>query len=376
LTTAVSAYVQLNRLSNSSGVPRHMREVLSHLFLDEQIELELFVSERELIDHSSLVTRINRSLKVRTFKGNERFLRWKWGILNIPSFEQLGGESDWLYSPVDAYIPTSTCKFATTIHDLYKLEKPAPGEHKPSHYFAYARMRKVYRKIANNADLILTVSKFTADRIMALLGVPSKKIEVIHNGISESFLVPGTIEKPNYFENLESGSGSFLLNVGGLTAKKNGNTVLKMWQVLSERLPDTTLVLVGRHHSSFLQKAKTLPRVKFLSNVSDCDLVWLYQNCSCFFSLSFYEGFGIPVIEALSRRAPIVLSDIPAFREIANGNVVFIDPKDHVRAANAIEAVVKSDFPMILSPQEAEKLLGVYSWSAVSGRIAAALASH
>src|ERR1019366_1050115 len=89
----------------------------------------------------------------------------KWGVLNRPTFEQMCGDADWLYLPADAYIPTRHTKLAATIHDVYKLERPVPGENRWDHYKARWRHWIIYKRLAVGADAILTVSQFSADRI-------------------------------------------------------------------------------------------------------------------------------------------------------------------------------------------------------------------
>ena len=109
-------------------------------------------------------------------------------------------------------------------------------------------------------------------------------------------------------------------------------------------------------------------RVRFVGGIDDSALTWLYENCRLFVFPSLDEGFGLPVVEAALSGAPMVLSDIPAFRELAPG-AAFFDPLDPA----SIAAVVAAE---LAGPPSASPQVLVPTWTDVVGRIRAVVAEE
>ena len=219
----IAVYTPLNRLAIPSGVPRHIIEVVGGLLRDPSLCVSFFANtaetEKYLPTQGPLWTNAPRV----TFPQPTAQMARRWGLFNRPSFEAMGGRADWLYLPADAYVPVERAKLAVTIHDVYKLEPPVPGEDKWDHYKARLRHWVVYRRVAARAERILTVSQFSADRIMHHLGVPASRIHVVYNGVSPAFYQPDETQWPGVRDQLGLHEGEpFFVYMGGLKAKKNG----------------------------------------------------------------------------------------------------------------------------------------------------------
>ena len=242
-----------------------------------------------------------------------------------------------MYSPADAFVATRGSRLAGTIHDLYKLEAAAPRESRFGHYAARLRLRGVYAALAKRATVIFTVSQFTADRIVRLLGVDARRIHVIHNGVGTAFLRGAGEECDSSLNVPGLETGGFLLHVGGLTAKKNAHTLLAMWEQGGWWRDGYKLVLVGNHRAPYDRLASALPGVMLVRDVSDAQLARLYRHSAALVLPSWYEGFGIPVVEAMACAAPMVLSDIPAFREVAGDYAHFAAPGDTQKFVSIVD---------------------------------------
>ena len=246
---------------------------------------------------------------------------------------------------------------ATFIHDLMFDEHPEYFTRLERAYFAGMPWS------ARRADLVLTSTRAEADRIARVRPGLSGKVVPVGLSVPESFrdrrpADPGLGLEP----------GGFLLCVGRLNVRKNVGrlvaAVLAGGLVTAER----PLVVVGEPDG----KAAGLPpgdaRVRFLGGVDDGALAWLYENCRLFVFPSLDEGFGLPVVEAALAGAPMLLSDIPAFRELAP-TAAFAEPRDELALADAIRAELAgppSPSPEVLVP----------TWRQVVGRIRSAVAAQ
>jgi glycosyltransferase involved in cell wall biosynthesis len=247
---------------------------------------------------------------------------------------------------------------ATFIHDLMFEEHPEFFTRSERVYFAGMPWS------ARFADLVLTSTQAEADRIARCRPRLAGKVTPVGLGVPESFAAavatdPGLGLEP----------GRFLLCVGRLNARKNVNRLIDALRDASLVTDDFPLVVVGEPDG--LAIARTAPddrRFRFVGGVSDGALRWLYEQCRLFVFPSLDEGFGLPVVEAAICGAPMVLSDIPAFRELAPG-AAFFDPYDTA----AIAAAVREE---LSGPPTPTPEVRVPSWSEVVGRIRAAVAER
>ncbi len=180
-----------------------------------------------------------------------------------------------------------------------------------------------YRNIALNAKKVLTVSNFSKEQIHKIYHIDENKIEVIPNGWehfenveyetladSDGFLTPGT----------------FYFTLGSLQKRKNLGWIAKY----AANHPDEKFAISGKAVSGFvsgdISVLKTLPNVKLLGYVTDSQVKWLMKNCKAFIFPSYYEGFGIPPLEALSVGSKIIVGNAASLPEIYKDAAVYIDP--------------------------------------------------
>jgi glycosyltransferase involved in cell wall biosynthesis len=367
----VCVYTPLNRLAIPSGVPRHIIEVVGGLLRDPSLNVSFFANaaetEKYLPTQGPLWTNAPRV----TFPQPTGQMSRRWGILNRPSFEAMGGQADWLYLPADAYVPVERTKLAVTIHDVYKLEPPVPGEDKWDHYKARLRHWVVYKRVAARAERILTVSQFSADRIMHHLGVPASRIHVVYNGVSPAFYQPDETQWPGVRDQLGLSEGEpYFVYMGGLKAKKNGGGIIAAWREFESRHNDGKLVILGHHDEVMLALAKReLGRAVLPGRLDDAQMAPLLAHSAGLFFPSFYEGFGIPVVEAMAAGAPLVLADIPALRELAGEVAIFADPRDARALADALARCLQLGTERAPRVAAGQRLAAHYTWAACVQRV-------
>lgn len=370
----VCIYTPLNRLAIPSGVPRHIVEMVTGLIRDDSLEV-LFLAAREDVEkYLQRYAPAWSSLPIITFEQSVGYMHRVWGLLNRPSFESLGGDAEWLYLPADGYVPTRQTKLAVTVHDVYKLEPPVPFENRLQHYNLRMRHKIIYARVAKHADRILTVSKFSADRIMHHLKVPAHRIEVVYNGVSDAFFKPSVDVWDRLRSQLQLEATKFFVYSGGLKAKKNGVGIIETWAEMERLHPDYRFVVLGHHDPQVLRLAQqTLRTAVYPAWLADDEMAALLHHSAALFFPSFYEGFGIPVVEAMAAGTLTVLSDIPALREVGRDIAFYVNPGDPAAMARGLEAALHASEERTGRIQAGRKQAEMFRWSACVSRLRAAL---
>lgn len=183
------------------------------------------------------------------------------------------------------------------------------------------------------SDLIVTPSLFTKKEIERYYGTPSEKICVIPNALGDEFLNNSDANVAKVREKY-SLPESFILYVGTLQPRKNIPFLIRAFASLRTHLPDVKLVLVGSrtaHHVDrnievALKETGAEKDIIFPGYIEQNDLPSLIRSAHLFVFPSLYEGFGIPVLEALSQGVPVAASNIPCLEEIGEKSVVYFDP--------------------------------------------------
>ena len=221
--------------------------------------------------------------------------RTAWSRIGRPPVERVVGPldvfhfSDWMYPPQRGGVR------ATTVHDLVPLRHPEWVEP------ATVRMHgPKYENAARTCDRVFVNSRFTGSEVVELLGVPEERIVVAYPGIDPRFRPEG--------ERAELG-GPYVLGVSTLEPRKNLPALVAAFALLRRRRPELTLALAGLE--GWEERPLDAEGVRLLGFVSDDELARLYRGASAFAYPSRFEGFGIPVVEALASGTPAVVSSHP-----------------------------------------------------------------
>jgi glycosyltransferase involved in cell wall biosynthesis len=233
-------------------------------------------------------------------------------------------------------------KLVVTVHDLIFLRYP--GFYSPiDRQTYYWKSRHACAK----ADAILAVSQQTKQDITDFLKVPADRIQVIYQACAPVFFEQASaagktkvIERYKLPEN-------FILFVGTIEERKNLLTLVKAWERLRDA--EINLVMVGKRKShfnsvaSYLRRQGLENRVQFLENVPSEDLPAIYQLARLFVYPSLFEGFGIPIIEALASRVPVISSCGSCFTEAGGPGSRYVEPGDEESLAHEIRMVLSSE---------------------------------
>lgn len=280
------------RMRAHGGIGTYLRQILPYL---EKSDHEWFVLGTEELQSSiySLKEQIELPKKIP-----ECDLLWS-PHFNVPLF------------------PIKAQKRVVTIHDLYHLD----------HLSEFSLEKKLYAKImlsraVSKADRLITVSEYSKSRLLYYFPEAKNKVEVIYSGcdhLTEERAIPGLPEQ-------------FFLFVGNLKPHKNLEAVL---DALLER-PDFHLVVAGKmsgfiHGVDWQALEKKYPQLKGrlhpLGKISDEQLTWLYLNAQALIFPSFYEGWGLPPVEAMRLGCPVIASNAASIPEACGTAALYFDPK-------------------------------------------------
>ena len=226
-----------------------------------------------------------------------------------------------------------------TVHDLALLRYPEAF--RPWHR---TTGRLALRSAAKAADAIVAVSEFTRDELVDLLRVPQERIRVVRNGVEPVFSPVGP-----------RAAGDYVLAVGTLEPRKNLARVVE-----AARLAEVELRVVGAAGWGGV----AVPG--WVGRVPDEELARLYRGARCVVYVSLYEGFGLPVLEAMASGVPVVTSCGGATEEIAGGAAILVDPRDPEAIAEGIvEAMGQRDE---LIPRGIERAR-VFTWGAAADAV-------
>jgi glycosyltransferase involved in cell wall biosynthesis len=254
------------------------------------------------------------------------------------------GDCDLLWSPLQTLPSCSPLPGVVTVHDLTVLLLPDAHTWK-------VRWSQVpfLEGSLDRARRVVAVSQATADDLRfhfpgAFAGAPDK-LRVIHPGVRASF-TSGTEEQIAAFRAELGCPDGYFLFAGTLEPRKNVGAVVEAWAALKSENPRTLpLVLAGGlgwHSRTLARRIEALaPRgLLALGRVDDARLLRLLQGATVFVYPSFYEGFGLPVIEAMACGVPVVTSDRSSLPEVAGGAALLVPPDDLGLLAGALSHLV------------------------------------
>lgn len=259
----------------------------------------------------------------------------------IAIFHGLSGE-------IPRGLRTKNIKSVVTIHDLIFVRYP--------HLYSFFD-RKIhfykFKKAAQEANLIIAISEQTKNDIIEFLKIKASKIKVIHQGCHSAFKEVFTKKEIEEVVSKYNLPNEFILNVGTIEARKNVLLAVKAIENI-----ETNLVIVGKETpyaneiKKYIQAHNLGLKVLFLEGLSIQELAILYRLAKIFTYPSLYEGFGIPIIEALYSKTPVITTRDGVFPEAGGPNSIYIDPTSVSEMQKAIEDLL---FDEVLCKEIAKK---------------------
>jgi glycosyltransferase involved in cell wall biosynthesis len=265
------------------------------------------------------------------------------------------------YSP--KYLPNG-CKLFVTIHDLAFLLYPEEFLAKDRYKLIHWSENSIYR-----ADKIIAVSRNTKNDIIKMYHIPEDQISVVYNGFTPQI----TTDRDNSLSNIggkdyKLENSKYFLYIGTLQPRKNIANLLYAFALFAKEKTGYKMVIVGKkgwmyeNILSLASKLKIDHIVHFTGYVSDKDKATLLKYAICLAVPSFYEGFGIPVLEAFSASCPVICSNASSLPEIAGDSALYFDPNSPSTITNCMRQI-DSDLQLrnnLITSGEKQKLK--FSW--------------
>jgi len=303
-----------------AGTARYLRGLLAELERTPGVELERFA-----------------------FGGSSRaatLARDTWWYLGALPRRSRAARLDVLHCPTFRAPLTTPVPLVVTVHDLAVLRHPETFNRWTRGY-----SRLFVPRVVRAAARVIAVSSFTKEEVVRLIGLPEAKVRVVPNAVGEPF----TAEGP-------AADGEFVLAVGTLEPRKNLARLVE-----AARRSKLELRVVGARGWQGVHVAGD--GIRWLGEVDDAELARLYRGALCLAYPSVYEGFGIPVLEAMACGTPVVTSAGGGTREVADGAAVLVDPLDPSSIAAGIdEAIARRDELRALGRERAAR----FTWRAAA----------
>ncbi len=342
------------------GISRFTYETVKRMCMNHP-EHQFYLLFDRMYDKSFLFSDNVKPIIV-PFQARHPFLWWFWFHSQLPRVVKALQPDVFVstdgYSIVEGNVP-----IVDVIHDLN-------FEHFPEHlpYLVRKYYRKYFPQYAQKATRVATVSEYSKQDIHSLYDVPLDSIDVVYNGVSSSFQPLIETEKTLIKQKYTEGKDYFVY-AGTLHPRKNIENLFKAFALFkSQTNSDMKLVIVGE--AMFL--SKTIQQeydkhqykndIVFTGRVSDKDLNYLLGASFAMTYVPFFEGFGIPILEAFACGVPVITSNCTSMPEVAGEAALLCEPHDVDSIANAmVELFSKPDvYATLLANSKIQ--LDKFSW--------------
>ena len=265
---------------------------------------------------------------------------WRiWGINKQIKEEQLS-----LFHGLSNELPLSIKKSKTrsivTIHDLIFIRYPQFYKWIDRRIYIYK-----FKKACQNSDRIIAISEMTKRDIITFFGIDAHKIDVAYQSCHPIFKQPASSTQKKEIRQKYQLPDKYILNVGSIESRKNLLLVVKALHYIPE---DISLVAIGKRTTytneveEYINKHQLNHRVHILHNIPFQELPVFYQLAKLFVYPSFFEGFGIPIIEAIHSNIPVIAATGSCLEEAGGPDSIYISPNNEKELAININKILTS----------------------------------
>lgn len=358
---------------NHTGVANYSLSLLKNILrIDKNNKYLLFAfaSSNEAVrklNETSLDMFPNVELKI--YRLNSGILRRVWNFIPFIPADFLYRKIDFLHLSDMVFLPLRKIPTIATIYDMTPALFPE---------FHFARNISFHNKrnkfIAKKSRLVITLSENSKQDIISLLGIPSRKIRVIY-GAANSSLKP--ISNKTYIGKVLNKyhlrESNYVLFMGSLEPRKNVEGILEAFSLIRNKIISSfQIVLIGQKAWGWTGIKKTIKRLNLDSQVvvtgyvPSEDLPVIINGARMLAYPSFYEGFGLPVLEAMSCGTPVITSNTSSLPEVVGKYGHMVDPKDYATLSQYMLKIINNQkFYNLLSKKALERSKA-FSWKAAA----------
>lgn len=355
-------------VTQGGGVARSVHEMTAALLSAAQHDYTLFIAGTAPIPPDIAVYQP----RVRYAALGALALTRLWHRLRVPlPVEAFAGRTD-LYFATDFALPPTLPRTRTAIfiHDLTYIRVPDAAVPALAAYLGAVVPRALKR-----ADIVIVNSEATKSDIIDIYGTPAERIATIQFGVHPHF-TPSNKPFKALRDKYSLPEQPYILAVGTVQPRKNYARLIEALGILRDSGLDVTLAIAGGRgwmDSPIFDTVVRLglePYVRFLGYVDDADLPALYTHAAVFTMPSLYEGFGLPVLEAMACGTPVVTSTVSSLPEAAGDAALLVDPTDVEAIADALRRILTDQ--ALAQSLRAKGLAHVtpYTWGRTAGQLA------
>lgn len=308
-----------------TGAGRVINNLLLGLAEREEIALELLFSAQWLDAEGKIDTRSPlRHLPGRTFPTPENLTERSWKLIGRPKMDRyLPDNTDWLFAPAATYIPVKKCPVAITIYDIEAFEPDLPWSRSWQHRQYRLKWSQWVWRALRECQIIFTISQFSKQRMVELLGADPDKIVVFGAGVEPAYFEIANVDPTELTLPVDE---PYTLIIGGLRQKKGADYVLSVATALQNQRSPVHIVVAGQSEAQYVEAACHYPNLTLLGMVEDETLPRILRGATALLFLSHYEGFGIPAVEAMAAGIPAVVSNRGSLPEVVGDAGIIVDP--------------------------------------------------
>ena len=297
-------------------------------------------------------------LPYRLVLGPYRRYRARALALSLRSYE------DYLYYSPNFSIPPLSGKSVVTLHDLSVFHFP---EFHPRDRVNY--LRDQINNSVERADRLVTDSLFVRDELLHLFPLPPQQVTAIPLGLDAAFRPHASEELAVIMAQYKLRPGGYLLSVGTIEPRKNLAGLLQAYSLLAPALrKQYPLVIAGAYgwnSGPLMEQVRQLGQsgeVIYLDYVPEQHLPGLYAGAALFAYLSFYEGFGLPVLEAMGSGVPVVCAASSALPDLCDGSALQVDPHDIPAMAVALQRGLEDEAWRLAAVEQGLARSAAFCW--------------
>lgn len=323
------------------GIGRYVRELVAALSLeDTQNEYQLFVAGAK---HATLPSPIGPNFSWHPTRLTPAWLARIWHRAGIPApVEAFTGSVD-LYHATDFVLPPTRKNTRTllTVHDLSFVRVPDSAS--PS---LKAYLDKVVPRSAQRADHILADSTATKNDLIELYHIPAEKITVLLSGVDSRFQRQPQPVIDAARTKYTIGTAPYIFSIGTVQPRKNYVRLIQALKKLqTDGFPHHLVIAGGKGWLddpiyASITESGLQDFVHFIGFADDSDLPALYSGADCFAFPSLYEGFGLPILEAMACGTPVLTADVSSLPEVAGDAALLIDPYNTDAITNGLKTLI------------------------------------
>lgn len=354
----------------SGGNESYYRNLINHFIVDGQINLII------LVQPEYDIRKITVDCEIVRFKSHNALVR---NFIEIPRMVH-DYKIDVLH--MQYFIPFSvSCKVIVTIHDI-------SFEHFKNIFTKkdYITQKILIPYAAKHSDMIFTVSEFSKKDIVERYHVPEKKVVVTYNGAADVYVELSSnlddsrvqLQQKKCMEVHEKYGlvSPYILSVGNLQPRKNLRRLISAYAMFVEGTQaDIQLVIVGKKAWMYeelfgeIENSVLKDRITLTDYVEEDDLVWLYHEALFFVYPSYFEGFGIPVLEAMCCKTPVATSNCTSLPEVAGDAGILFDPYDVTDIYDKIKRLYQSPELREELVQKGIKRAKMFTWDDTAEKV-------